>query len=934
MVTPIPSGDPFAVPFSVPGTTTDQLINSIQLDTISSDNPISISKYHFTVSESSRLAKAQEIISKFSDLNYQRAMFNLAYDTASKLSKLISNTNTYNHLKKELNDLGLDAAKDDVNNAIQNFQNSVDQTKVTDLENALTTYDTAQTDYQAALSPYYLASNFYNSALIAYENALTAWNTALQSGDETAIATASANFETAEANFNAAEATYATEKTTFETAETNWVNAKADVDAKITAYNTEMGDPSNANALSALAAAVTSWNSLAAQANNIINQMNALAPVLNISEVTQAPNINFGTTADALKYPPLVATGTDTLQDITATAVNNAINRAGTVNAYITNSVNPSITSANSTFSTSYELVPEITSAPEVMATGFALYPTLPITPYARIVDITYAPEQIDPLVGASTEVVLLDFALQLASRRDDDDSTDTSPLAKRILRSGEQNLEGGSGASVQLTTINQSVTASNPFTESTLSKQAFEAVLNVYGVPIGSALVDQISALVQTFAQTNGLVSTALAQDLLSSSSLYNGGNELAVRYTLALATLTNLSGSEFEGALSDALKSILNQDAAFSALQPADQQALINSLTQEVGGSLLKAALSDLSARFGMPGLLPQILLIASGLTTNDALGSLQSQLFFEVLFAQELKKTLGLSEELATKIARTAVAQAAQTPEGITPASVTNAAMEALNAEGISSSQLNDQIILAETATRERVADQIAAQDQAQNQAFADSLTRSLLGKGILDQTQAARLSQELTNATSAQLGEIALRVLREFNLSQEEVRSLLAEADRAAAARNGEINPAGALISSANATPSALEASFIENTRALLAPAVGDSQALSIAENYGRLIFSSPNSILVRFQENERQLSSIATYNQGERLYDDYRDYTSAIRNPLTATGNPLMLGETLLLSANIGGPSTAGTTSLDNQLGVFGGININPGGILS
>jgi hypothetical protein len=934
MVTPIPSGDPFAVPFSVPSTSAEQLVNNLQLDTISSDNPISITKYHFSVSESTRLARAQEIIAKFSDLNYQKTMYNIAYDSAFKLSNIISNTNAYNHLKSELNDLGLQDAQDAVNDAIDDLQNSVDESKVTDLNTAAATYDSAQAAYRAALQPYYIASNFYNSALNAYQTALTAWNTALQSGDESAIATASANFETAEATFNAAETTYAAEKTTFETAETNWINAKANVDAKITAYNTEISRPEHSNELAALATAVANWNAIADQANAIIDQMNGLSDTLSISDVTKAPHIDFGTTAAALQYPTLTASGNETLQDLVAASVNTAINKASTVNAYITSPVNPNITSVNSTFSTSYELVPAITSAPEPTASGFSQYPTLPITPYQKIVDISYTPEQIDPLVGVSSEVVLLDFAFQLAIRRDEDDSTDTSPLAKRNLRSGEQNIDGGSGASVQLTTINQKGTGSNPFTESTLSRQAMEAVLNVYGVPIGSALVDQMSALVQTFAQTNGLVSTALAQDLLSSSSLYNGGNELAVRYTLALATLTNLTGSVFEGALSDALKSILEKDSTFSALQPADQQALINSLTQEVGGSLLKAALSDLSARFGMPGLLPQLLLIASGLTSNDALGSLQSQLFFEVIFAQELKKTLGLPEDVATEIARKAVAQAAQTPEGITPASVTNAAIDALNAEGISSTELNAQIVKAETATRERVADQIAAQDQAQNQAFADSLTRSLLGKGILDQTQAARLSQELTNATSAQLGEIALRVLREFNLNQEEIRTILAEADRAAAARNGEINPAGALISSATATPSSLEAAFVENTRALLAPAVGDAQALSIAQNYGRLIFSSPNSILVRLQDNERQLSSIATYNQEERLYDDYRDYTSAIRNPLTATGNPLMLGETLLLSANIGGPATAGTTSLDNQLGVFGGININPGGILS
>lgn len=923
----------------VAGALSDSSIEQLSQTLITgfSDQPrLSISQYHAGVSEAVRLNQVADIISRFEDGEVRRALFLEAINQAIAFAALAAKAKEYSALARQYVNLNLQNEY-----TLLLAQSGVLQSNITSsgaymgVANAVVAYNAALNSFDIYLPTYTSALNAYDTAVADFDTALQTWNAALETFNAIASPTpddvndlinASSTFHDARIIFVNAETIFGAAADLMElfqnqvdSAQSTLSVAKGVYDSYIAGLAPQIASYNNA---------VTDWNTAAAESNVILEQMNLLAADLNLIQLPLnliiAPAA-FNFTTPTLAPNPAKATALG----VSATVQANVDD----VNVYILTPLNPNIVQATLKVSPQippFSVLPGITDA--AVLTGNAdEFPTIPPFILNLPLPALTTPAIPDPTVNIPTINSLAELANGIAAINEQDDSTNDSPLARINRRAATDVTTGGSGSSTQLTNISPLAQAQNPFLNSTLSKQAFESIFNIYGVPAGSALVDQLSASISTLTEASGILSTPLAQDLITTSSVNTNNQDTGVRFVLSLANLTGLSSLIQDGTLRASLAQIMREDASFQALQSEEQDALLDALTQEVGATLLKAALAYISQQFGMPGLIAQLLVAAAGTGDGDALGSIQSQLYFASTLADRLQSNLGISSDVANTIANQALANGTDDDVGIQQSLSQIISDQGLSA--LSEDEVNNQIGQSLAETRDIVNDTVANQEQAQKQAFADSLTSSLLGQGILDQTQAARITQELLDATLAETNEIALRILRGFNLDQEELQRILAEAEQAKTALDGSVNPIAAINSNAEATPTSLQTGFEDLARQILAPAVGDAQALQIAGDYGRLIFSSPNSILARLQSNESSLRTQSSYDFSARLADDYQTYTADLRNPTTATGNPLQLGETLLLSANMGGPSTAGTTSLDNQLGVFANTHINPSGIL-
>lgn len=516
-------------------------------------------------------------------------------------------------------------------------------------------------------------------------------------------------------------------------------------------------------------------------------------------------------------------------------------------------------------------------------------------------------------IVGAA---VVID---KLRGIEESEDAKELNPIDRSIRTISSTNLLGGSGASTALTTIDQTAATNNPFLASTLSKQGLDAFFNNYGVPLGSALVDQIGALITNFSSVNDLLSASDAQEILASGSVNVDGGLIALRAAAALGNLSVTTSPEGETALQNALKEILNGIPEFTALTPEVQATFVTGLAAELNGSLLRASLEEVGILLGMPGILPQVLANLAGLSTNDPLGSFQSQLFYATVLSQNLPTTVGITQEQADAVAVDVLNQALQNQEVISQQSIIDAIVAQIGQGAAASAELQAQVAQLDAVAQGVVNSQLASQQQASSEAYSDTLARSLLQNSLATQQQIAILIQDLEAATTEQFGEIALRALRSFNLSQEQINELLTQADLASQLRDTEINPAAGFISNQVVPLETLNNSFVANVRRVLAPAVHDQQALYVAENYGRLLFRSENSVINRLRSTERVAVREDASNQVDRLFEEYRAATVSLRDPLNAADSPLSNGETLLLAGMASGPSTLGILSTDKTL---------------
>lgn len=511
--------------------------------------------------------------------------------------------------------------------------------------------------------------------------------------------------------------------------------------------------------------------------------------------------------------------------------------------------------------------------------------------------------------------LVLANIIHRLEGQQDEDDNKEAT-VDDPTRRTSSTNLVGGSGASTALTTIDQSFASNNPWLGSDLSRQGLDAFFNNFGVPLGSALVDQIGALYHNFKQVNDLISASDANQILSNGSLNVEGGGQALRVASALGNLSVTQSLGDGTTLPDALRALLGNIPEFNALSPEQQSEFITGLAGEFNGSLLRASLQELGIQLGMPGLLPQILANLAGLATNDPLGSFQSQLFYASILSQNLPTSLGISQQQADSIASDALRTSLDNQSAITQQSIVDAIVAQIGKGAADQSELHAQVAQQDTIARNSLNNQLESQRVASSNAYSDSLSSSLQSDDLATQQQIDTLVQQLLKASIEQFGEIATTALRSFNVSQEQIAEFLSRADLAAQQKSA---PLGGFVSNRVLSLDDIHREFVNQTRKVLAPVVYDQQALYVAENYGRLIFTSENSIVNRLRSTERAVVKNDSSNQVDRLFEEYRSATATLRDPMNSPDAPLSNGETLLLSGMASGPSTLGILSTDKTL---------------
>ncbi|MFV0339103.1 MAG: hypothetical protein ACK5MA_00525, partial [Parachlamydiaceae bacterium] len=521
---------------------------------------------------------------------------------------------------------------------------------------------------------------------------------------------------------------------------------------------------------------------------------------------------------------------------------------------------------------------------------------------------------------------------INLNRQADEDFNAALDPLDQHLLRTSATNLQGGSGASTNITTVNFVASANNPFLASDLSKQGLDAYFNQYGVPLGSALVDQIGALISNFnTNVNPLLSASDAQAILNNGAITVDGGLLSVRAAVALGNLSVLSSTSQQEALITALRNLLTTSPEFNALAADQQVAFLTGLANELIGIQLIKGLQELGDLIGLPGLVPQLLAHIAGLTTNAALGNFLSQLYYTNTLSQLLPSLLGISQQQADAVAADVLKTAQQNQSEITQQSIVDAIVRQIGQGAVDQAAVNQAAAQADALSSQAVSDQIAARDQAQRSAYQDSVASSLQQGNLATEQQTQTLIQRLQVTTSQQFDDITLSALRNFNLSQEQINEIIRQANAVSALRG--------TISNNLVSLSDIQAAFQTATTNVLKPVVGQTQAEEVSSQFAQLIFEpsrnsalvtsaqnvhrfnidSPDTILNRLSVTAEDVVTADGSNQPARIFEQYRSASTALQDPLNAPSSPLKTGETLVIAGMASGPATMGILGTDKPL---------------
>ncbi len=887
-----------------------------------------IAKYYNAVSSSLREQKLQEIIAKFADASTRKELFAAASNEARQISDLLSEAQTYDTLQANLEALNIDQHVTDVNSAIDTYNNGEDPSQTTLLNQAIDNYDSAEQIYRSALSFYSTDLANYENARSVYESAVSDWNDALEQylidGNQTTLDAAKATFDTAQSTFDSAQADFDNQKASFEVTQNSLDAARSQLDAQILTYNAYV-DLRNADAAT-LNTALQNWNQTASDATNILNQLNVLRDQLSLNPPLNLPPLS--QLVGLQNHYTLPNATPDPLKDGVQTSIHGINGSINTLNDFITNTVNPNIVSANATADPDYSLLTTLSNIDDLTTLSAHLSPLTNVPPQTNYPHVIYtAPPHIEILDLISTTVVTLGVAIEIALKQDSSNELDETPFAKRIRKAGLENFLGGSGASTALTTLDQTASANNPYLGSVLSRQAFEAFFNVFGVPIGSMLVDQVGAQVRTFRSRVNLIATAPAQQILGGARINSAQDQESVRLALGLGTIREILNLDDSGIRKNALRDIFIQSPEFRALPPEKQDGLLKSLSKEITAGELKESLPSLGPRFA--GLLPQILLAVETPTGNEDMVSIRSFLFEIVNLAKGIAQTFGLPIDQAQDLAKKSYLDSLAKTGETSKQSIIDAIVKNIDKSNSDRSETNRKADLAyENGQREARA-QASKESDARRDAFAASFTNSLASKNIIDSTQAQRLQQQFQNTPENDLGKIALDAARRFNLDTADLKEILTKAEKVRQARLSALNPIGSFVLHHIAPPGELAIAFVKQAQEVLTPTIGPAKASQVAAEYSDLLFKGANSVIGRLQNHEQELNQAVTINQNDRLFEDYRRATDSLRSPDTAEGSPRNLGAVLLMTAMAAGPGSAGTTSEDNALGPLANRNKRP-----
>lgn len=911
------------------------LAQSLQAPAADASIPrLSIADFYGAISSANLAQKLREYLDDLNDPEFRKALMKFAAEQASYMAEVITLVYKYDSLNQQLNSLDLPGKANRINNKLNIYSGGTvtDNNQIHTLNAAGLAYNSAQSSYQNALTSYQSALNTFESAQTTYNSALGTWNSALAAYEAGSITgpqleAARAIFQTADGQFNTAKTTFASAQSTFDTAKTNWNNAVATYSSAVSAYNVYAA--SRGTALSDINDAISDWNTAYGTASNVIAQMNTIRSELGlaavsstglIASVTGLPTATMPTGPSAIRN----AVQADIDQDNALVSSINSI--IGTVGGHVTiinaGGYIPALTTPATIAAILGLPTTDSDSSAQTNFADITVPGSLTIsTPADEDLITTYLLPRIAILVAIKEKTN------QEQQFRDDTDSTRVNQVSGKSIVSA-----GAGGSAIGLS--NAVGLAASPFLGKILSKHAFEAFFNHSGVPVGSPLVDQIGALYNRIETNAGLASAGPASQILDNAVLSDINGKTAVDAAVALGNLSVVTDIATSSEIRDAVSALIENDPTLANLTPEEKNALLEGIVGEIGASLIRNALNEVARALGLPGLTPQILAIVAGVTEKDPLASFSQQLYRNVLFAQAIAKEFQISDSEASALVETAIRQRAQSAptasaSNVPPQLALDPAAEAAEEQAYVEKSVTEQLVKtglvrveveqkiqrASTTADEGVKQELLKSDAVKADAFKNSLLRSFAILE-LDPIKADLMAAQMTIGP---INEITKQLI-DKGLTLPEANQVANAALNAANLNDPASNPLSSFLIRQFGSPTEMAGLLKGQIVNILSPAVGMSNALSVAENYGSLMFSSANSITNILQSNQRRLSAISSFIHIVRLNENYREATISYRSPELAPDSPLKLGKTLLLTGIPGGLSNQGLTSQDNTVG--------------
>lgn len=940
---------------------------------VDASNPqITMAEFFSSVSSAQLKQKLQDYLNQITDPLLRQKLLDEVVNRSIAIADVITLIVEYRELLFKLDEINLKGKQQNLNNAINDYNtnNGQDSTNINAMNDAIDSYTTAQNNYQSALSTYQSALTTFTSAQNTYDSALATWNAALNAFNagtitQSQLNSAKSTFDTAKATFTSAQGTMNNATNSFNSAKNDWLAAQSDLDAATATYNTYV-----ASRDSELDAATKDYNKAIQKALPILTDMANILTFLFGSSFLVNPSEYTGAglpTFDQNSPPP----GPNTLRDGVQATLDGSNSSTANINVLISQ-----ITSIMTTINSGgYTPPPTLTPPPTV--SDIADLPTE--NSNYNLSHLSYTPPttntfNFDALTEFDTNFLTVmlqavDEYNKTSEKEDRFQKQFTDVIAQFIVNT-LPNESVGVGSSVSVTSNQVTGTRSNPHLQGALSKHVFETVLNVYGVPAGSPLVDQYGALLFGYETALSITSAGTAKQILGDNPISGETGKTAASASLSLGFLNQVADLVNGTRITEDVTRIVNSDATLASLTPEVKAALIETLVQEAGATLIKSALNQLAASIDLPGLVSQILanlstLVLAPSETPPPQTNLK-EVVSQLILSQELSKQLNISRATADRIVQNAIQELARenqiaTQDAISKAildqirsdQALNAAVSAqsaqqsaiaadneqtqISADAALEAEIHASVVKADEASASRVQAEQERSTRAKQDAFFNALAANLEAqqvdpakrKRLIDIYRPTVLNALISGLIKPNFLEALTNHLIKLPMTQEEANLAATTALSEANKKDATLNPLSTFIGNQVLGLNSLSALFKVQVSHILSPVVGQRKALEVAEDYGRLIFAAPNSTTKLMELNEKHLSTLDGYNFNTRIFEDYRNAAQIFINPTAAAENPLHKGNVVLLSGPAAGLSVKGTTSADNTLGPLAFRNKNP-----
>ncbi|MGK5594177.1 MAG: hypothetical protein ACSNEK_02335 [Parachlamydiaceae bacterium] len=902
----------------------------INIATPTSQTPtLSLADFYKAVNNASMEQRHQDYTDAFNDATALSKMWQDAIDQATALRDYINQIYTYVYLQKDILSFDYTGLKNAINGAINDYNTGVaaDQAQVQLLNDAINNYNNSKNAYLSSLQTYNTALANQQAALNSYNTALNAWNGALadyQNGliDAATLESFRTQFETAQASYNSANSDLLAAKNAYDTASSHYAAASTALTTAKDNYNAYV--QTRASSVDALNEAIDTWNTNATAINAKIAELNILRAKLDppLPELELMPIIG-----DVNAIEPFVMPdeSISSLVGDTNQKINDYNTLAATSQSLIT-TINNKIDVINANGYTPALTYPQ--DVPELqnivglnVVTGDI--PEVEMPNLASPVSYT-PPTYIDVLT------IYLEPRLTILERlKESKQSADNfEKFIDNLNQKVPPTVSGGVGASTagSLGAVNTTETLRNPFIDSILSKENFEAFFNIYGVPIGSALVDQIGASSARLLSLMGLSSAGPANTIVNQGAFGGVGSDKAVNTAVALGLvkqIANVTNSDF---IKQSILNFMGNDSALSNLTDQQKEELAGLLAGSVNASFMQIALNEVARSLSLPGLNTQIQANVAGYASQEASTPLGHELYAKTLLAQQLEQQFNLQHEDAMSVGENVLARIF-TGEALSPQELQTSIASAVQAQ-FAQAHLDNNLQARANEFADAVIQQIIfnknQQLETQKDAFRHAIIDGLQRIQGLDGRESTKIANKITSNSDAlaSLNQAAAGALPKLGLTESEVNALLASATTAFNARDPLLNPLSSPTLQKMVSSADLATLFKAEVSSALSPVIGNKKALQVAEDYGSLIFTAPNSMMRQLEDIERQerksVDSLAN-----RQFDKYLDLTKMYRDPGAFLEKLTSPAKALLSTGAVGGPSMQGTTSMDNNVGQTG-----------